>query len=435
MEHLHAESVAYARELRELYRAAEQRAVRFRLLVEMGHDLVNARDIDGLLKLALVRATTFSGYERGSVFLRNPDGTLVERASIGEDQTPESQLSADLLHAIRVSHHVLRALQISEPMILSTAPQTSSEHQISHVYLPLIASNGHPLGVLLLLNPATVHQPDRDDLEALHLLAAQLATAIQSVQHHEDESTLVARLSEREQQLEELFDRLIGAQEEERRRIAYELHDGLGQMMLGALQQLHILADLYRPRSPRARAALDRAVEMVQASVTETRRVIAGLRPTVLDDFGLAQAIHMQVSSLRDEGWEIAYTENLGEQRLPAALEATLFRICQEALSNIRKHARTTQADIRIERGADGIELSIQDYGCGFDTRTKNAVPEPGNNVGLLGIQERVRLLGGTYRIESQRGQGTHIWVALPLALETGVEYTYERNSTQPYGA
>ncbi|WP_129632838.1 sensor histidine kinase [Candidatus Oscillochloris fontis] len=421
--HLHAESVAYARELRELYRAAEQRAVRFRLLVEMGHDLVNARDLDGLLKLALVRATTFSGYERGSVFLRSPDGMLVERARIGDELTPESQLSTDLLHAIRVSHSVLRAIQISEPMILSTTPEASSEHRISHVYLPLISSNGQPLGMLLLLNPATIHQPDRDDLEALHLLAAQLATAIQSVQHHEDESTLVARLSEREQQLEELFDRLIGAQEEERRRIAYELHDGLGQMMLGALQQLHILADLYRPRSPRARSALDRAVEMVQASVTETRRVIAGLRPTVLDDFGLVQAIHMQVSSLRNEGWEITYTENLGEQRLPATLEATLFRICQEALTNIRKHARTTQAEICIERHSSRVELRIQDHGCGFSTQPTTAMSEPGSHVGLLGIQERVRLWSGNYRIESQLGQGTCIWVTLPLSSETPPEH------------
>ncbi len=414
--HLDAERVAYARELRRLYRAAEQRAVRFRLLVEMGHDLVNARDLDGLLKLALVRATTFSGYERGSIFLRNPDGTLVERATLGEELVPESQLSADLLDAIRVSHDLLQAMQISEPIILTSAPDTSSEHRISHVYLPLIASNSHPLGMLLLHNPATTHQTDRDDLEALQLLAAQLATAIQSVQHHEDESTLVARLSEREQQLEELFDRLIGAQEEERRRIAYELHDGLGQMMLGALQQLHILTDLYHPRSPRARAALDRAVEMVQASVTETRRVIAGLRPTVLDDFGLAQAIHMQVRNLRDEGWEIVYTENIGEERLPTALEATLFRIWQEALTNIRKHAHTTRVNIRIERQSSRIELHIQDYGCGFVAQTDTRIREPGNNVGLLGIQERVRLLGGTYRIESQMGQGTQIWVELPLA-------------------
>lgn len=417
---LRAESVAYARELRDLYRAAEQRAVRFRLLVEMGRDLVNARDLEGLLRLALVRATTFSGYDHGSVFLRGPDGALVERATLGPQHASRSQLSADALRAIRVS----------EPLILSPTPDTSDERQLARVYLPLISSDAQPLGALLLLSPATTSPPDRDDLDALQLLASQLAAAIQSVQHHEDESSLVARLSEREQRLEELLDRLIGAQEEERRRIAYDLHDGLGQMMLGALQQLHTLADLYRPRSPRSRAALGRAIDMVQATVSETRRVIAGLRPTALDDFGLATAIRIQVAALQAEGWDLRYDENLADRRLTPALEATLFRICQEALSNVRKHAGTTSASVSIRRAPGSVQLSVQDEGCGFAAPPLAGPADPGTQVGLLGIQERVRLLGGQCRIESQPGTGTLVWVALPLGPD---EPTEPDDDERPY--
>ncbi|NTV63519.1 MAG: GAF domain-containing sensor histidine kinase [Oscillochloris sp.] len=423
---LTAESIAYARELRDLYRSAERRAVRFRLLVEMGRDLVHARDLEGLLRLALVRATTFSGYERGSVFLRGPDGSLIERAALGahaySQYTHQHRLNADALHTI----------QVGEPLVVSPPNHTIDDSPIARVYLPLISNDGQPLGVLLLLSLASVAPPDRDDLDALQLLASQLAAAIQSVLHHENESNLVAQLTEREERRKELLDRLIGAQEEERRRIAYELHDGLGQMMLGALQQLHTLADLYRPRSPRSRMALERAIDMVQASVTETRRVIAGLRPTALDDFGLATAIRIQISALQSEGWNLRYDENLGERRLSPALEATLFRISQEALSNIRKHADTTQASITLNRTSEYVELSVRDSGCGFSLPMSTQLPAPGLQVGLLGIQERARLLGGQCRIESQIGHGTLVWVSLPLPSEEPREPDDERTTHTP---
>ncbi|NTW98150.1 MAG: sensor histidine kinase, partial [Oscillochloris sp.] len=324
----------------------------------------------------------------------------------------------------------LRAIQLGTPLIVSPSPHTGDTVQISHVYLPLTSSDGQLLGALLLLSPTNVRPPDSDDLEALQLLASQLAAAIQSVQHHEDESRLVAQLTEREQRLEDLLNRLIGAQEDERRRIAYDLHDGLGQMMLGALQQLHTLADLYRPRSPRSRAALDRAIDMVQASVTETRRVIAGLRPTALDDFGLATAIRIQIGALQAEGWELRYDENLGERRLSPALEATLFRICQEALNNVRKHAGTTSVAVSIHRSPGSVQLSVHDQGRGFSPAPLSAPVAPGTQVGLLGIQERVGLLGGQCRIESQPGAGTRVWVALPLPPDEPTEPDDERPSS-----
>lgn len=418
---LTSESIAYARELRALHRSAEQRAVRFRLLVEMGRDLVNARDLQALLRLALVRATTFSGYDWGYVFLRNGDGKLVERASLGENMhtlpASQSQLNADIQHV----------LQMVTPLIIPQAPESTGYQWPSRVYLPLIPSDGQPLGVLLLLSNSNIRPPDHDDLDALQLLASQLAAAIQSAQHHEDKGRLVAQLTEREQRLEELVDRLIGAQEEERRRIAYEVHDGLGQMMLGALQQLHTLADLYRPRSPRSRLALGRAIDMVQASVSEARRVIAGLRPTALDDLGLATALRIQISALQAEGWDLHYEEALGNTRLTPALETTLFRICQEALSNVRKHAGTTSVTVSIRRISSQIELTVHDKGRGFSSELLAGPAEPGTRVGLLGMQERVNLLGGQLKIESQPGAGTRVWVSLPLPPAEATESSYEQ--------
>lgn len=401
-----SETIAYARELRALYRSAEQRAVRFRLLVEMGRDLVNARGIDALLRLALVRATTFSGYDAGCVLLLSADGALEKRATIGVDALAACSWERESEADIR------RALHADGPLV--PACGNDRRHR-ARVYLPLIPSDGRALGVLLLASGADVRPPDADDLDALQLLASQLAAALQSVQLHEEKGLLVEQLIERERRLEDLLECLLRAQEEEHRRIAYELHDGLAQMMLGILQQLHTLADRYRPRSPRSRAALSRAVEMAQAGVTEARRVIAGLRPTVLDDFGLATALRMQVAALQAEGWSLSYEETLGEARLPPALEIALFRIAQEALSNVRKHAGTTHARLTLWKAEGSVHLSVQDWGCGFAPALLAGPAEPGSRIGLLGMQERVSLLSGQWQIQSQPGSGTRVCVTLPL--------------------
>ncbi|NTU85960.1 MAG: sensor histidine kinase, partial [Chloroflexales bacterium] len=265
--------------------------------------------------------------------------------------------------------------------------------------------------------------PDADDLDALQLLAAQLATTLRSAQLHEQQEQLVRRLSEREQRLAELVDQLMRAQEDERRRVAYELHDGLSQMVLGVLQQIHVLADSYRPRSPRARQALGRAVEMGRAAVAEARRVIAGLRPSVLDDFGLAQALRLQVETLRREGWEVQYEEALGEAALTPAQETALFRIVQEALNNVRKHAGPTRVHIALRRRENSIALIVQDWGRGFADGGPPQADELEGGVGLESIGERVKLFGGQWQIQSRPGAGTLVEVTLPLGPSTGAQH------------
>src|SRR5260370_23871575 len=105
--------------------------------------------------------------------------------------------------------------------------------------------------------------------------------------------------------------------------------DGVAQVAASAPQPLQPFARHYRPRSPQARQELDRALELAQLSVREARRLIAGLRPTALDDFGLATALRLQVETQRNEGWTIIYDETLGSERLPPTIETTLFRVAQ----------------------------------------------------------------------------------------------------------
>ncbi len=112
---------------------------------------------------------------------------------------------------------------------------------------------------------------------------------------------------------------------------------------------------------------LERSLELIRQTVQEARRVIANLRPTALDDFGLATAIRLQVEALQDEGWSMKYRSNLEGERLPMEIETALYRITQEALTNVRKHAQTTTVDIELERLNDAIRLQVRDNGKGFD--------------------------------------------------------------------
>lgn len=419
---LASETVAYARELRALYRSAEQRAVRFRLLVEMGRHLSNTRDPEALLRLALLRATTFSGYDLGAVLLVGADGvartaaTLDLNAPGSSPSLPQSALDR-VGQALGHGQALLWAETI-EPAAPGGLPQS-----LDRLILPLQPSEGRPLGALLLVATSTVEAPDSDDLEALQLLAAQLAGALRSAELHEEQAQLVGLLREREQRLSELVEQLIHAQDEERRRVAYDLHDGLSQMILGVLQQLHVLSDSYRPRSPRARVALGRAVEMARATVAEARRVIAGLRPTVLDDFGLAQAIQLQVETLRRDGWEVRYDQGPGVGLLTPAQETALFRIAQEALNNVRKHAGSTPVRVALRQSDGAVVLAVEDWGRGFSAGPRVRPPEAEGGVGLASIGERVKLLGGQWRVVSQPGAGTLVEVSLPLRAEMGEPY------------
>ena len=203
--------------------------------------------------------------------------------------------------------------------------------------------------------------------------------------------------------------------EEERHHMAYDLHDGLAQVAASVHQHLQAFASHYHPRSPQARQELGRALELAQLSVKEARRLIAGLRPTALDDFGLATALRLQVEAQRSDGWTITYDETLGSERLPPTIETALFWVAQEALTNLRKHACTTTARLALERQGPTIHLEVEDCGCGFEPLAVLHEPGLGEHIGLREMHERVELVGGHLTVSSQPGAGTLVVAEVPL--------------------
>lgn len=244
---------------------------------------------------------------------------------------------------------------------------------------------------------------------ALHLARQRAEASKLEVEGHQEQ------LAERERELHSLVGRMVDAQEEERRRVAYEVHDGFAQVAAAAYRRLALFAEHRPPESAQDRKELEDVVALVQRTVAEARRIIANLRPTTLDDFGLATAIRMQVEELRSEGFSASYEETLGEERLPATLETALFRVAQEALANVRKHAETDRVHVALGCSDGFVRLEVRDWGRGFDATEVGRGTGPGERVGLSGMRERIALLSGGLEMRSEPEVGTSVVAQVPL--------------------
>ena len=270
--------------------------------------------------------------------------------------------------------------------------------------LPLLV-RGRLIGVLEAYGPQALME--RQYEETLISLANQGASALENAR-------LYAELAERENRLQDLIRKLITAQEEERRKVSYEVHDGLAQTAAGAHQLLQAFARQHPPDSEKGRKDLARALQLVQQTVGEARYVIADLRPTALDDFGLAAAVRLQVEKISSEGSQVDYEEALGNKRLPPEVETALFRVAQEALTNVHKHAPSARVKITLRRLNDAVRLQVRDWGPGFNPEKITDGGGPGERLGLSSMRERVALLGGHLEVHSRPGEGTEVVAEIP---------------------
>lgn len=228
------------------------------------------------------------------------------------------------------------------------------------------------------------------------------------------------------ERLQHLSQQLLEAQESERRRLAWEIHDDISQSLTGLMMQLGAVQSLLPKSSDRARAVLKEAETLTGKTLEGVRRMIADLRPPVLDDLGLAPALRRLGDELRERAEvDVAFEVSGLPERLPPQVENTLFRIAQEALTNIRKHAQAQHAAISLHVERERVTLVVKDDGVGLrswrdQARRRGDVLLPGGWVvlrghyGLVGIQERAALLGGTLQVQSAPGEGTTLRVELP---------------------
>jgi signal transduction histidine kinase len=221
---------------------------------------------------------------------------------------------------------------------------------------------------------------------------------------------------QRESMRSELFKQAVSAQESERQRIARELHDETGQALTAIGMGLRGLSGSLRtPDSPRADQVLKQLQGLTAHSLNELQRIIADLRPSHLDDLGLPSALRWYAGDLSQRDPLKVQVEVSGEERdIPAAAKTALFRIVQEALTNVVKHAGASNAHVQLRYEPGSIHVRVSDDGAGFDPRLQAMSSR--TPWGLKNMEERALLLGGSFRIQTQPGQGTTVEVDLPLA-------------------
>jgi len=239
---------------------------------------------------------------------------------------------------------------------------------------------------------------------------AELAHANRSLRAEMDERQRAERARA------ELLGRLVFAQEDERRRIAREMHDQFGEQLTALALRIGALKDACADR-PELGVKVEALEAVAQQLDRDVDHLVWELRPTVLDDLGLRAALtnYVQDWSSRVSVTADLHTAGLTDDRLASEIETTLYRIAQEALNNIAKHARAEHVEIILERRADHVSLVVEDDGVGFDTASTAA---PGRGFGLLGMQERAAMVGATLEIESTVGEGTTILVRMPTIAE-----------------
>lgn len=252
------------------------------------------------------------------------------------------------------------------------------------------------------------------------LLHARIRTSLASL--HEERMAL----------LRDRFAQVTAAQEEERQRMAREMHDGLGPALASLhIRLLTVQRQLERDSHPAA-CEIGELAAQAQASVRDIRRLIYDLRPVALDELGLVPAVREHLARCEREcDLVIRFTaddtaEGAGScgGRLPAPVETALFRIVQEAVNNVVRHAQAHHLSITLTRSAECVQLRIADDGLGFDTQ----LPRAGRQVGLWSMCQRVEQLGGQFELRSAPGQGTIVTAALPLRGDMEKTWTLSRS-------
>lgn len=244
---------------------------------------------------------------------------------------------------------------------------------------------------------------------------AQQKTLATQEQSQKEMKALNEELKAREALRGELLHQVVTAQEAERQRIARELHDGVGQTLTALGMGLAAASKTVQTNPEVGARQLTALKEMSTQLTQEMSRIMAGLRPSSLTDLGLIPALRSQIQAFeKQSGATVNFIVDGRQERIPPELETIIFRITQESLNNIVKHADAERVTVRVGYNEEDVHLMIKDDGRGFDT-DEALRPDPQNRWGLIGIQERVRIVRGDCTINSETDEGTIIRACIPL--------------------
>jgi signal transduction histidine kinase len=391
-----ASQAAVSIENARLYEASTGWSRQLESLNEVGNALVTEPDLDRLLDLIARRLRELLDARVVMVVL--PEGGEELRFAAVAGDGAEDLAGQTTTRAGSKSGRVLERRRSERVDSILDDPDVSPEATRllaarTGLWVPLVA-RGEAIGVIAAHDKLGEDARFTDnDLRLAETFATRAAVAV-------DLSERIAR---------DALRRVVEAQELERRRLSRELHDETGQALTSILLGLRSLDESLETEDARAAAAGLR--ELVVATLQDVRRLAVELRPSALDDFGLVAALeHLTASFQEQTGIQVDLGVALGEERLPGGVETALYRIVQESLTNVVKHARARRVSIALTRMQHSVKAVVEDDGQGFDPENTRE-----GGFGVVGMRERLSLLGGRLRVESSPGAGATIVADVPL--------------------
>ncbi len=406
------------RDITERKRTEEQILQRNRelaVLNDIAQTVSQSLHLDETLNNALDKTLEVLAVRHGGIYLEDPEEnhlTLNVYRGISNEQGAEVSV-IDVREG-----NVGRVLESREPLFIESLPDSLGavadgsqnivvRERLKSVVLMPLQARGKTLGVMFA---ATEH--DRvftsEERELLITIGHQISTTIENALLYEE-------LERKEELRGEVLQQGILAQEEERKRIARELHDQTSQVLTGASAMIEASIAALPWGTEEVKARLKETRLSLTNMLVDVRNLIYELRPTMLDDLGLVASARWHAEEYLERAGVKAHVETMGRKRkLPTKTETALFRILQESTTNIVKHAKAKNARIKLEFRKDSFILSIEDDGKGFDLRKIIQAGHKKRGMGLLNMRERVEILDGDFTIESQHGDGTKITVSIP---------------------
>ena len=389
-----ASQAAVAIENARLYESATRWSRQLESLIEVGNALSGEIELPRVLQLVTDKVRELIGAR--AVFIALPSsGRLLIQAASGEKA--ESFVGTELPSSAK-SVRVLERRRSERVDSLIDDPEVDQEFTRrlgarTGLFVPLIV-RGQPIGIVMAHDREGSDPRFTDqDLRLAETFAERAAVAA-------DLSTRVAR---------DALARVVDAQELERKRLARELHDETGQSLTSMLLALRAIEKA--KTSDEAQEATDRLREQIVETLHDVRRLAVELRPKALDDFGLVPALERLTTTFSEQtAIPVEFEAMLGDTRLAPAVETALYRIVQEALTNVIKHSRAARVSVLLRRKPDSVAAVIEDDGQGFDVdETRDG------GLGLVGMRERIELIDGRLAVESSSSGGTSVVAEVPL--------------------
>jgi signal transduction histidine kinase len=390
-----ASQAAVAIENARLFESAKRWSEQLESLIEVGNALATEVDLSRMLDLVARRLREILHARFVLILLEGEGGLRVEAAAGDVDESVRSSVTS--LAGTKAARVIERGRSERVDSVIddpeSDLELTRALEMLTGLYVPMRLRDT-TIGLIVVADKLV---PDRrfssDDLRLAETFAARATVAV-------DQARLIQR---------DALRRVVRAQEEERRRLARELHDETGQALTSILLGLKGLEDLDDMATLEESVAALR--ERVVATLQDVRRLAVELRPAALDDFGLVAALERLTAGLAEEsGMKVELESRLQDDRLPEEVETVLYRIVQEGFTNIVKHADAGRVSILLTQKAGSVSAVIEDDGRGFDP--DQAVD---GGIGLIGMRERVALLDGSMTIEAAPGKGTTLVIEIPV--------------------